>query len=163
MTALLLALLAAVSLPAAHAETVRVGIFVGNNIGMGQDEPLAYAESEARDMARLFQSMGDLDRERTTVLTGGSAATVRDAIYQTEAQVREINAAGDEVLLVFYYSGHASAQGLHLGGQLLPMAALRRWLEKSTAQVRVAFVDACESGTLAQVRGGTPSTPSTSS
>lgn len=156
MTALLLALLAAVSVPAAHAETVRVGVFVGNNIGMGQDEPLAYAESEARDMARLFQSMGDLDRERTTVLTGGSAATVRDAIYQTEAQVREINAAGDEVLLVFYYSGHASAQGLHLGGQLLPMAALRRWLEKSTAQVRVAFVDACESGTLAQVRGGTP-------
>jgi hypothetical protein len=36
------------------------------------------------------------------------------------------------------------------------MTALRRWLEISTAQVRVAFVDACESGSLARTRGGQP-------
>lgn len=152
----LFALLVALLAPVAQAETVRVGVFVGNNIGLGADEPLSYAEGEARDMARLFQTMGALSRDRTLVLEGATAPQVRDAIFQTEAQIREINARGDDVLLIFYYSGHASAEGLHLSGQLLPMAALRRWLEKSVAQVRVAFVDACESGTLAQVRGGTP-------
>ena len=142
--------------PAAWAGTSRVGIFIGNDIGFGQDEPLAHAEREARDMARVFQEMGDLSRERTVVLTGLKAPEVRDTLFRTEAQIREMAARGDEVLVVFYYSGHASRDGLHMSGTLLPMAAVRRWLEGSSAQVRVAFIDACESGTLARTRGGTP-------
>ena len=141
---------------AAVADTVRIGLFVGNNIGFGEDEPLTYAEGEARDMARIFQEMGDLSRDRTILLQGVSAAEVRESIYQVEAISREAAARGDEVMLIFFYSGHASADGLHLSGNLLPMAVVRRWLESSTAQVRIAFVDACESGTLARSRGGTP-------
>ena len=143
-------------LPAvAAASTVRVGIFVGNDIGFGEDEPLAHAEREARDMASLFQEMGDLDRERTVVVTGAKAPEVRDALFRTEAQIREITARGDDVLVIFYYSGHASREGLHLSGTLLPMPAVRGWLERSSAQVRIAFLDACESGTLARTRGAT--------
>ncbi|MCB9744001.1 MAG: caspase family protein [Alphaproteobacteria bacterium] len=150
-----LALVALWLLPAtAAAETVRIGLFVGNNHGIGTDEPLSWAEKEARDMARVFQEMGDFDRERLYVLEGPSANQLRETILQVEAQVREAAADGDDVLLVFYYSGHGSAQGLHLSGTLYPMDQLRRWLEGSEAEVRVAFVDACESGTLARARGG---------
>jgi len=138
------------------AETVRIGLFVGNNIGFGEDAALNYAEQEARDMARLFQSMGDLSRERTVLVTGRRASEVRDAMFQVEAMIRESSARGDDVVLIFFYSGHASGDGLHLSGSLLPMTALRRWLEVSAAQVRIAFVDACESGSLAMARGGTP-------
>ena len=140
----------------AWARPVRVGIFVGNDVGFGEDEPLAHAEREARDLARLFQEMGDLSRERSVLVTGAKAPEVRDALFRTEAQVRELAASGHDVLLVFYYSGHASRDGLHLGGTLLPMPTIRGWLERSSAQVRVAFLDACESGTLARTRGGTP-------
>jgi hypothetical protein len=154
--ALLLALLLLAWAPVARAGTVRVGIFVGNDIGFGEDEPLSHAEREARDMAQVFQEMGDLERERTLVLTGRKAPEVRDALFQTEAQIRELSARGEDVQVVFYYSGHASRDGLHLSGTLLPMAAVRRWLEASNARVRVAFIDACESGTLARTRGGTP-------
>lgn len=140
----------------ALADTVRIGVFVGHNVGFGEDEPLVSAEQEARDLARLFQEQGDLSKDRTVLLTGVPANQVRDAIFGVEAQVREASARGDEVMLIFTYSGHASADGLHLGGTLLPMAAIRRWLETSAAQVRVAFVDACESGTLARTRGGQP-------
>lgn len=152
----LFALLVLLGSTAAWADTVRVGIFVGNDIGFGEDEPLAHAEREARDMAEVFEEMGDIDRERTLVLTGRKAPEVRDALFQTEAQIRELSARGDDVQVVFYYSGHASRDGLHLQGTLLPMAAVRRWLEASSARVRVAFIDACESGTLARTRGGTP-------
>ncbi|MCB9741953.1 MAG: caspase family protein [Alphaproteobacteria bacterium] len=138
----------------AWADTARIGLFVGNNVGFGQDEPLSWAEKEARDMARVFQEMGDFDRERVYVLEGPSAVQLRETIQQVEAQVREAAADGDEVMLVFYYSGHGSSQGLHLSGTLYPMDQLRRWLEGSEADVRVAFVDACESGTLARARGG---------
>ncbi len=148
-----LALFVAVS---AHADTVRMGLFVGANMGMGSDSPLSFAEDEARDVARIFTDMGDLSRERTRVLQGGNAADLRDAMVATEAQVREATARGDEVLLLFYYSGHASRHGLHMNGTTVPLDDVRRWLEGSAAQVRIAFVDACESGGLAQVRGGTP-------
>jgi hypothetical protein len=153
---ILLALLLLAWAPAAWAGTVRVGIFVGNDIGFGEDEPLSHAEREARDMAEVFQDMGDLEKERTILLTGRKAPDVRDALFQTEAQIRELSARGEDVQVVFYYSGHASRDGLHLQGTLLPMAAVRRWLEASNARVRVAFIDACESGTLARTRGGTP-------
>ena len=148
-------LLAAFASPA-QAGTVRVGLFVGNDVGFGDDEPLRHAEREAKDLARLFGEMGGMSAARTTVLQGAHADAFKDAVASIEAQVREIEAAGDDVLLVFYYSGHATRQGLHLGGTLLEMEWLRRWLETSRAQIRIAFVDACESGTLARTRGGTP-------
>ena len=136
--------------------TARIGLFVGNNIGFGQDEPLAYAEDEARRIAKIFQDMGDLDRERTTVLQGASAAALREAIQRIEGQAREVSARGDDALVVFYYSGHATQDGLHMAGSLFPLPALQRWLQTSVADVRVAFVDACESGTLTRARGGKP-------
>ncbi len=137
------------------AGTVRMGLFVGNDVGFGTDEPLVYAEQEARDLARVFQDMGDLPAQRARVLQGASASQLRQAIAQTEAQVREASVQGHDVMLVFYYSGHASTEGLHLRGTVLPMGELRRWLETSSAQVRVAFVDACSSGALARSRGAT--------
>ncbi|MFT6233435.1 MAG: hypothetical protein ACJAZO_003955 [Myxococcota bacterium] len=152
----LLAMTAVIFAVSAHAGTVRMGLFVGVNVGLGDDSPLSFAEDEARDVARIFNDMGDLSRERTRVLHGGTAAGLRDAMVATEAQIREATADGDEVLLLFYYSGHASRHGLHMNGTTLSLDEVRRWLEGSAAQVRIAFVDACESGGLAQVRGGTP-------
>jgi hypothetical protein len=151
------ALALALALPAgASAATVRLGLFVGNDVGFGEDEPLRHAEREAKDLSRLFVEMGGIAAPRTTVLQGVTAPQFKDAVASLEAQVREIEADGDEVLLVFYYTGHASRQGLHLSGTLLEMDWLRRWLETSRAQVRIAFVDACESGSLARSKGGTP-------
>ena len=152
---LVVLVLALAALPA-RAGTVRIGLFVGANVGFGQDETLVWAEQEAHDLARVFQEMGDLHRERTIVLQGPSATQLREAMFRVEAQVREATARGDEAMLVFYYTGHASQEGLHLTGTLLPMDVLRRWLEDSAARVRLAFVDACESGSLARTRGGTP-------
>jgi len=158
MSRLLLALVALLLLlpGSGQAATVRVGLFVGNDVGFGPDEPLQHAEREARDLADVFVEMGGLARERAHVIQGGSAQQVRDAISTIEAQAREIEARGDEVLLLFYYSGHATREGLHMSGTLLQMDFVRRWLETSEATARIAFVDACESGTLARSRGGTP-------
>jgi hypothetical protein len=156
MTRWWLALLAVFIAVPAFADTIRLGLFIGNNVGLGPDVPLRYAEKEAQDLAHLFQDMGGLRRERSTVLVGQRADVVRDALTSTEGQIAELHAAGHEVLVVLYYSGHASTDGLHLSGSVLPMGVLERWLERSQADIRVAFVDACASGTLARTRGGTP-------
>ncbi|MEN0062977.1 MAG: caspase family protein [Myxococcota bacterium] len=140
---------------AALAGTTRVGLFVGNNLGYGTDDPLVYAEEEARRMSRLFVDRGGVDRDRVTVLQGASAKELGRAIAQVEGQVREASARGDDAMVVFYYSGHASSTGLHMAGSLYGLRDLKRWLESSSADVRVAFVDACESGSLARDRGAT--------
>jgi len=155
VVALIAALVASLAVPA-QAATVRLGLFVGNNIGFGDDEPLRHAEREAADLARIFQEMGGLARDRTIVLQGATAEVLRDTVSRLEGQIREIEAQGNEVLLLFYYSGHATHDGLNLRGSTLPMEWLRRWLETSRARIRIAFVDACESGTLARTRGGKP-------
>lgn len=140
----------------AHAETVRFGLFVGNNRGFGGDVELSSAEREARDLAGVFQEIGGLSRDRTVVLQGTTVDELLEAIRSTEAQIREAEARGDDAMLLFYYSGHGSRAGLHLNGELLPMETLERWLQTSAAQARLAFVDACESGALARLKGGTP-------
>lgn len=140
----------------ALAGTTRLGIFVGNNVGFGSDEPLVYAEDEARRVSRLFVERGGVDKDRAIVLQGASARELSRAIAQLEGQVREATARGDDAMVVFYYSGHATARGLHMAGSRFDMGELERWLTTSPADVRVAFVDACESGSLARTRGGTP-------
>lgn len=137
-------------------DTIRIGLFVGNDLGFGGDSPLQAAEREARDLARVFQAMGGMKRERVQVLVGGDAAALDSAIREVEAQVREAAARGSSVMLIFYYSGHASREGLHMRGSLMPMDRIERWLRQSVAQIRIAFVDGCESGSLARLRGGTP-------
>ncbi len=143
-------------LSTALAGTTRIGLFVGNNLGFGTDEPLRYAEEEARKVARIFHEMGDVSRDRTTLLQGAKADQIGAALLEVEGQVREVEARGDDAMVVFYYSGHASREGLHVGGTLFPLDRLDRWLQGSGASVRVAFVDACESGSLARTRGGRP-------
>lgn len=137
-------------------DVVRIGVFVGNNVGYGSDETLRAAEREARDMASAFQQLGDLRKERAYVITGQDAGHLVDRFRTIDGQIREAQARGSKVLLLFFYSGHATADGLRMRGTLLPMAQLRRWLESSPADARVAFVDACESGALTRTRGGTP-------
>ncbi len=156
MTRWWLALMALFIAVPAFADTIRLGLFIGNNVGLGPDVPLRYAEKEAQDLAHLFQDMGGIRRERSTVLIGQRADAIRDALTRTDGQVAELHAAGHEVLVVLYYSGHASTDGLHMSGSVLPMGVVERWLERSQADIRLAFVDACASGTLARTRGGIP-------
>ena len=155
---LLVAALALLCLPA-RAETLRLGVFVGNNVGLGNETPLRHAEREAEELARLFRSLGGIDRSRSEVLIGQSAAVLTDKLTVVEGRVQEAVDRGDEVMLVLYYSGHASDQSLHMNGTELPLDQLRAWLTRLPARVKVAFVDACESGALARAKGGTLAEP----
>ena len=119
----------------------------------GEDEPLAHAEREARDMAEVFEEMGDIDRERTLCRRAGRRRS-RDALFQTEAQIRELSAR--ETTCRWSSTTWACESGWSPPpGHAVADKAVRRWLEASSARVRVAFIDACES-TLARTRGGTP-------
>jgi hypothetical protein len=147
------ALLLAAALAPARAQAARLALVVGNNRGDARDEPLRYAEADAARMAALFVRLGGVDPGGATLLVGRSAADVRAAFAAAAAALS--GAPGDHLFL-FYYSGHADRQALHLGAETLPFAELKALALALPVAVRVVMVDACQSGALARMKGGRP-------
>jgi len=145
--------------PPCAAETLRLGLFVGNNVGLGPEAPLRHAEREAEEMSRLFRTLGGIERARSELLVGQTAAVFTDKLAVLEGRVQEGVDRGDEVMVVVYYSGHASEDALHMNGTLLPLDQLESWLARLPARIKVCFVDACESGGLARPKGGAVAPP----
>ena len=155
---LLLAALACVLLlprPAA-AEVQRFALVVGNDQGQPPDAQLSYAESDASRMASVLTEVGGVRPENLVLLRGQDAGTVRRTLIAVNDRVR---AASGQTVLVVYYSGHADAGALHLGQSSLELPELEQLVRGSAASFRLLIVDACRSGALTRVKGGSPAPP----
>jgi Caspase domain len=137
MRALVLCLLFA--LPASAA---RVAVVVGANLGAAADPPLRFAERDARRVAETLLDVGGVPRSELKLLAGADAASVLAALQDTRGKS-----------LLFYYSGHAGLDGLHLRGEVIPWARLRELSEGGAGELRIIFVDACHAGELARAKG----------
>jgi hypothetical protein len=138
----------------ASANEIRIGLFVGNDEGLPNDPPLVFAESDAAKMRDLFLEYGDIKPGDATLLTGATARAVENALASAASRIGAIEADGHDAVFVFYYSGHGDDIGLHLGTTRLSHEDLRTQLERTAATVRIAMVDACQSGGLLRKKGG---------
>jgi len=150
-----LALASAALAPAAAAASARYALVVGENQGVPGQPRLWFAERDAERFARTLTELGDFGASDVILLLGGSLAQLRAALADLEGRIVAQRARGEHPLLVFYFSGHAAAQGLELGAERLAFSELRRLITSSSAEARVAIVDACEAGLLTQVKGAT--------
>jgi hypothetical protein len=141
----------------ARADTRRVAVVVGNNQGSGAQPALRFAESDAEKLAMVLRELGDVRPDDLSLLQGASAERVRMAVRAARAKVNEAHAQGNRAVVVFYFSGHSDGLALELGRQRLGFAEIRTLLEATGADLRVAIVDTCKSGSLLAVKGGTPS------
>src|SRR5450432_4425357 len=96
----------------AHAE-VRFAILVGANAGWTNDRPLRHAESDAERVQSALIEVGGFSAERVVLLRDPDTAELRAQLRRLSDRVR---GAGDDAFVVFYYSGHADAEQLHLRG-----------------------------------------------
>ncbi|QSQ27937.1 caspase family protein [Pyxidicoccus parkwayensis] len=135
----------------AHAES-RFALSVGHNVGLAADEPLRWAERDAERMDALFGQLGGVPEDRRILLRGEDPASVRLALARVRGRIEEARRLGERTLLFFFYSGHGDASALHLGGQTLPLAELRRLLADVPATVSVAVLDSCHSGAVVSGR-----------
>jgi hypothetical protein len=145
----LLGLLAA--RPAAALPATTFLIAVGNNHGDAGEEELLYAERDARELSEVLHRTGGIASSNTQLLLGEDVNAVRRTLIDVNARLRSQNDPQSAVL--FYYSGHADAQDLHLGGSRLPFAELRGLMEGSPAGLRLLIVDSCRSGGVSRVKG----------
>ena len=147
----------ALLLPAAAvAEVDRYAVVVGNDVGQPPDLPLRYAELDATRVVSVLQEVGGVRPENTVLLQGKDADTVRRALIAVNERVRT---SGRSSVLLVYYSGHADAVALHLGNTRLDLAELEQLVRGSAAAFRLLILDACRSGALTRVKGGTPIPP----
>jgi hypothetical protein len=128
----------------------RIAVLVGANDPAPGRQALRYAHSDARLMGETLLRVGRFAAEDVRVLLEPHPAEILAALDRSS---RELQAAGGDSLLVFYYSGHSDGQRVFPHGEALPLAALRDRLTRSSARVRVAIADTCRGGSWTQAKG----------
>jgi uncharacterized caspase-like protein len=147
------ALLAA--LPALGAER-RFALVIGDSKGGAGTRPLRYAERDARRIHGILTRLGGVREDDARLLTGASADEVRAALDELGARAQAAKTAGDETVLIVYYSGHAKDGDLRLGDSRMPLADLREALRNAPADVRIGLLDSCQSGVITRSKGVRP-------
>lgn len=170
-TFFLMAVLASASL--AHAAGVSSGsiaieryVFAVSANNGGKERPrLRYAETDARAFAEVLSQMGGVPKQNVYRVTEPSVESLQkqlDALDKKLVAAKSAKAAKtgngaaedfrEEVLV--YYSGHADEKGLRLGEEVYTWKEFRKRIDALNADVKIAVIDACGSGTITRVKGG---------
>jgi hypothetical protein len=131
----------------------RYALLIGANHGNLGEETLHYAGSDAGEVAKVLTSVGEFGRDHVSVMLDPGADAVRDAFAAMKARMSQDRDSGLATLFFVYYSGHADALAMHLGGTLLRWDELLKLTNQSSATTRLVVVDACRSGTLTRSKG----------
>lgn len=136
------------------AEVDRRAIVVGATDGGGELTPLRYAESDAHRFADVLTELGSFDADEVELLLSPTAADL-------EASIRQLgfDEPDTDRIVLFYYSGHADAQGLRLGHDVYPWEELKHAIREIDADVRLGIIDACRAGAITRVKGATLAEP----
>jgi hypothetical protein len=138
----------------AQAATQRLAFLVANNVGGPGTQPLYFAEDDARKVAHTLEDSAGYHRDDVFLVEGERKTDVLRAFGDLKDEIAVHQGNGDDVVLFFYYSGHADDRGLHLQQTQLAYDELDTLLERSGADVRMAFLDACHSGAATRRKGG---------
>jgi hypothetical protein len=145
--------------PEAQAATQRFALLFAAHDG-GSDLPrLRYAGRDAARLGDVLVDVGGFSPSDVVTLVDGDDDDVRAGLQALTARVADAHGRGDDVVVVVYYSGHASDGVLRLGSSRLPMAELRTRLQDTGADVRLAFVDACGAGAITRDKGAALAAP----
>ncbi|MFP2928504.1 caspase domain-containing protein [Pyxidicoccus sp. 3LG] len=137
----------------AGASEARYALLVGAHKGNADEPRLHFAGRDTERLREVLVTLGNFAQENVTVLTDPSADRMRTALARMNARIREEVAHDRSSVLLVFYSGHADAESLHLGGTLLPWEELRNLTSGSAAAARLLVVDACRSGQATRVKG----------
>ncbi|HEY8041546.1 MAG TPA: caspase family protein [Polyangiaceae bacterium] len=140
--------------PAPHPHPY--AIVVGSNTGGAGQEPLRYAEDDARRVADVLRQLGHYEGADVRVLLHPDAAHVLSAIDEVAGLVRGGIDHGEQAVVTFYYSGHARANAVNLGGDELALTTLREKLRAVPSGLTIVVLDACQSGAFSRIKGAEP-------
>ena len=140
--------------PAATAPLRRFALVIGSNNGGNEREHLRYAGHDAATIADVLQQLGGVNETDLSLLREPGPRDLDVAFDNLSQHVRDSRQHGQRVELVVYYSGHADETGILIGGAHYEYARLRERIRDVPADVRIAIVDSCASGSFTRMKGG---------
>jgi hypothetical protein len=138
--------------PRAHA----FALVVGDNAGGSGQQPLRFAEDDARRLAQVLVEIGHYGASDVRVVLHPSAAQLLASVDEVAARARAAADRGDPTQVLFYFSGHARANAVDLGTEELALSTLRDRLRAVPSTLTIVILDACQSGSFSRVKGAEP-------
>jgi hypothetical protein len=149
----------ATAAPAATPPLRRFALVIGSNNGGGERDKLRYAGHDATTVADVLEQIGGVTQADMSLLSEPDTHALDGAFDTLSQRVRDERKRGERVELVVYYSGHADETGILLGGTHYDYTRLRDRIRDVPADVRIAIVDSCASGSFTRMKGGTKMPP----
>jgi hypothetical protein len=135
----------------------RFAIIASANDGGEGRARLRYADSDARAVADVLQSLGGLAPADLALVPSATRAKLQNAFAKLKEGVRGAGRVRRELFV--YYSGHSDEEGLLIGDERIPYKELRGWIDDAGADVRIAILDSCASGAIIRLKGGRQAPP----
>jgi Caspase domain len=145
--------LASASAFAAEPAPVRLAVVVSSNTGLPGEAALKYADQDARRVSDVLYGIGGVLPGDVWLVSDATVEDVFTTLGRVTVRAQDARSAGRPVELVVFYAGHAGSDGLHLGGETLPLPDLKAAIRVVPASDRVVVLDACHAGTIASSRG----------
>ncbi|MEQ1571954.1 MAG: caspase family protein, partial [Myxococcota bacterium] len=138
---------------AVQPDEVRLAVVVSSNHGLPGEEPLKYADRDAERVAELLRTLGRYGAGDVWVVPSADTADLFATLARVTVRAQEVANGGGSASLLVFYAGHAGVDGLHLGGEVLPLPDLKSAIRVVPAADRIVVLDACNAGTIARSRG----------
>jgi len=132
----------------------RFALVISSNNGGTVRERLRYAGHDAETIADVLRQIGGVNQVDLDLLSEPDTRSLDRAFDTLSERVRSDRKQGQRVELVVYYSGHADESGILIGGTHYDYTRLRQRIRDVPADVRIAIVDSCASGSFTRAKGG---------
>jgi hypothetical protein len=132
----------------------RFAMVAGSNNGGESLVRLKYAETDARSFAAVLRDLGGVRAQDMVLALSPDLARFEDALGRVRQMVKSPREMDERRELVVYYSGHSDDDGLILGKDRFTWEQFRREINAIPADVKIAILDSCSSGSLTRTKGG---------
>ena len=102
----------------------------------------------------VLQELGGVKPRDLVLVSSPSLGRFEDGLQRVRQMVAAPRELDERREILFYYSGHADDDGLILGNDHVTWEDLRREINDIPADVKVAIIDSCSSGSLTRAKGG---------
>jgi hypothetical protein len=159
-TLVALAATATAAEPSSDATVIRrFALIASSNDGGANRARLRFANSDAESVGRVLGSLGGVRDSDLVLVREATRSRLQQAFSELKGRVGNERRPQVRREVFVYYSGHSDEDGLLLGGERVGYRELRQWIDGVGADVRIAILDSCASGSLIRLKGGVHRTP----
>ncbi|MCB9637361.1 MAG: caspase family protein [Myxococcales bacterium] len=137
-------------------ETISLAFLFGQNDAGRKIKSLRYAETDVLKMRSVLLQNAGFRPDDIWSVRGATVQRVRNTMQLIRRRVGALRkrwGRSKHLVILLYYSGHARQGKLLLGRESMEFSEIQQFLRGLAVDVRLAIVDACESGPTSSLRG----------